>query len=267
MSVDRLAIATGLLRDVAPATAADAAATRARILAAVAPRRGPRRAAVRVLLFLAATLALSGAWAGTHPSLRFVWRNALHFVAPGRDATPPSPMHGPSVLPAVASAQPAGDLPASVATSALPPVVSVDALPRTGAPRATVAPRASVAPPAATASGPPVDVNSPLPEASAPSADSPAPSEAHRELALYAAAHRAHFVDHDPTAALRAWDTYLAAAPSGRFAPEARYNRAIALLRLSRRAEARQALAPFASGAYGEYRREDASRLLRALGR
>jgi len=45
---------------------------------------------------------------------------------------------------------------------------------------------------------------------------------------------------------------------------EARYNRAICLVRLGRRAGARAALAPFASGAYGGYRQEDARALLDA---
>jgi hypothetical protein len=84
--------------------------------------------------------------------------------------------------------------------------------------------------------------------------------------ALYREAHEAHFVRHDPAAALAAWDHYLAAAGSGgRMSLEARYNRAIALVRLGRRDEARQALEPFARGEYGGYRREDAARLLASL--
>jgi hypothetical protein len=92
-----------------------------------------------------------------------------------------------------------------------------------------------------------------------------APDNVSEADALYAAAHRAHFVDRDPAAALRAWDTYLAVAPSGPFAPEARYNRALALVRLGRRAEARDALAPFAAGAFGGYRATEARALLGAL--
>jgi hypothetical protein len=251
MSLDRLALAAGALRDVSPATSADAAATRARILAAAAPRRRRRRVAVRLLLSLAATLVLSAAWAGTHRLLGSVWRNAVHFVAPGRDAPRPSPTHAPASLPDVAPPPtPASTVPASTAPPV--PVVSVDALPRASVSGAPSAPHAAVVLPATTSASP---------------ADVPEAGEADRDLVLYAAAHRAHFVDHDPAAALRAWDAYLAAEPSGRFAPEAHYNRAIALLRLSRRAEARDALAPFASGAYGDYRREDARRLLEALGR
>jgi len=84
--------------------------------------------------------------------------------------------------------------------------------------------------------------------------------------ALYRDAHDAHFVRRDPGAALAAWDRYLAAAgPSGRFTLEARYNRAISLVRLGRKTEAAEALRPFARGDYGGYRREEAEGLLRTL--
>ena len=85
------------------------------------------------------------------------------------------------------------------------------------------------------------------------------------ETPLYEAAHEAHFVTRDPAQALAAWDAYLAKYPSGRFAPEAKYNRAISLLRLGRKDEAREALAPFADGTYGDYRKRDATRLLDTL--
>jgi hypothetical protein len=82
---------------------------------------------------------------------------------------------------------------------------------------------------------------------------------------LYRAAHRAHFVERNPERALRGWDEYLAQARGGRFALEARYNRALCLIRLERNAEAQSALEPFARGDFGAYRRDEATRLLRAL--
>jgi hypothetical protein len=82
---------------------------------------------------------------------------------------------------------------------------------------------------------------------------------------MYAAAHSAHFAVRDPAAALRGWDAYLATYPNGRFAQEARYNRAIALVRLGRATDARTALAPFADGTYGGYRQPEARALLEAL--
>jgi tetratricopeptide (TPR) repeat protein len=87
-------------------------------------------------------------------------------------------------------------------------------------------------------------------------------SESAAALDLFSAAHRAHFAGGDHEAALRAWDSYLAADPEGSFELEARYNRAICLLRLGRVSEARTALAPFAEGRFGDYRRDEAVALL-----
>jgi tetratricopeptide (TPR) repeat protein len=84
---------------------------------------------------------------------------------------------------------------------------------------------------------------------------------------LYREAHEAHFARHDFQAALALWDRYLALTPLPGLAVEARYNRAIALFRLGRRAETRQALRPFADGDYGSYRAAEARALLDALAR
>jgi hypothetical protein len=120
------------------------------------------------------------------------------------------------------------------------------------------APTAEAAPSPAS---PPAAPEPPRPPA-ASSAIPPDSAEAH---ALYSAAHRAHFVDRSWSTALVAWDRYLAAAPRGRFAAEARYNRALCLVRLGRTGEARAALEPFASGRYGAYRREEARALVEAM--
>lgn len=90
--------------------------------------------------------------------------------------------------------------------------------------------------------------------------------EAGALLALYRQAHRQHFVDRDYPAALESWNRYLAAGP-GPLALEARYNRAIALAHLRRREEAIEALRPFADGAWGAYRRQEASQLVETLRR
>ena len=93
-----------------------------------------------------------------------------------------------------------------------------------------------------------------------------APSDADAAAdALYQRAHALHFQAGSWSAARAAWDAYLAAAPRGRFATFAHYNRALCLLRLGRTAEARSALALFASGAFGGYRRAEAQSLLDAL--
>ena len=104
------------------------------------------------------------------------------------------------------------------------------------------------------------------PATSAATEAAPAPAATPDVDALYRTAHDAHFARRDYAAALAAWDAYLAAAgPGSRMLIEARYNRGIALARLGRGAEAVKALEPFASGEYGDYRRDDARRLLEKL--
>ena len=73
-----------------------------------------------------------------------------------------------------------------------------------------------------------------------------ADTDAAVEESAYEAAHRAHFAERDPTKALRGWDAYLAAYPDGRFSLEARYNRALTLVRLGRTDEARDLIAALA---------------------
>lgn len=80
-------------------------------------------------------------------------------------------------------------------------------------------------------------------------------------LSVYQRAHQSHFKEQDFAEALRAWNLYLRLDPGGPLALEARYNRALALLRLGRTLEAREALQPFARGEYGEYRRREATQL------
>jgi len=85
------------------------------------------------------------------------------------------------------------------------------------------------------------------------------------ERLAYERAHRAHFFTDSPARALAAWDQYLAAYPHGTFAPEARYNRALCLVRLGQLAPAANALRPFAAGRPGGYRHHEACLLLRWL--
>jgi hypothetical protein len=103
------------------------------------------------------------------------------------------------------------------------------------------------------------------PAPAAPSEVAQTPAGPPSDDAAYLRAHRLHFGGGDPAAALAAWDAYLQAFPDGRFAPEARYNRAIDLLKLRRYDEARLALQPFAGDAYGSYHRDDARAILRSL--
>jgi TolA-binding protein len=113
-------------------------------------------------------------------------------------------------------------------------------------------PRLSVAPRAPVEIAPAVPVPPP-----APAVDG--------ELAVYGAAHTAHFARKDPAKALRLWNAYLQRYPQGRFVPEASYNRALTLIRLGRDAQAIAALKPIAAGRFGAYRRQEAEALLGAL--
>jgi hypothetical protein len=127
--------------------------------------------------------------------------------------------------------------------------------------------------PAPTSARAPATVTSAAPATATPSpSTAPAPSESEpssagvvAEADVYARAHRLHFDGADPRAALAAWDDYLIRYPGGRFAPDARYNRAIDLLKMRKYAEARAALQPFADGSFGGYHREDARELLRSI--
>jgi len=64
---------------------------------------------------------------------------------------------------------------------------------------------------------------------------------------------------------LASWERYLSNYPDGRFAPEARYRKALALARLGRGTEALSAFLWFTDNDEGKYRREDALRWIRAL--
>lgn len=86
------------------------------------------------------------------------------------------------------------------------------------------------------------------------------------DLSLYQVAHKLHFNDKNYSAAIGAWDEYLRGSPSGAFVAEARYNRAICLLKLGRKEEARVALQPFADGKVaGGYRQDEAKKLLERI--
>lgn len=101
-------------------------------------------------------------------------------------------------------------------------------------------------------------------EAAPPSASAPATAEP-SDLERYHAGYAAQYERHDYGAALVAWNAYLQHVPGGRFTPDVRYNRAVALAELGRKQEAIAALAPFAAGAYGPLRQQSATKLTRKL--
>ncbi len=123
-------------------------------------------------------------------------------------------------------------------------------------PEDVLLPASPSAPPPPTA-----QVRAPARRVRPPAPEQPGPS------ALFARAQALHFNEHRYAEAVAAWEAYLAAAPQGTFAPEARYNLGVALLRLGALPGARQALAPFAAGELGGYRQEDARALIEEIDR
>jgi hypothetical protein len=235
---DVLARAARALRETRGGAPAGPSAGRGRVLALAVTRRRRRLRVIAVLVPLAAVLVLSTAWAATTGRMRSFFEGLVRSGAPEVHGSavvaspPPAPLPSPSAAPpptAPSRAPDEDDAGSSIDVLSLP-----------------------VAPPRASQAA----------TRPAPTAD----AAANVEEDLYAVAHHAHFVSRDPGAALKAWDAYLAAYPRGRFALEARYNRALSLVRLGRAAEARQALAPFADGSLGGYRRHEAGELLEVLG-
>lgn len=206
-----------------------------------------RRVTRWVVLPVAAALCASTAWASVTGHLPKAISSLLEteHQAPSPAPTPPPPPSLPLSPPPPPSPPPPQD-----------PIADPIADP-------PVAPTAPAQPAPVVASAPKAPPSSSVP-AIAPSAP---PSANDPHAALFADAHRIHFVEKDPARAITAWDAYLAAAPNGRFAPEARYNRALALVRLGRHAEAKKELEAFANGSFGEYRRSEARALLDALAR
>jgi len=229
---DTLAEAFAALREETDGESTNAAETRRAVLLEATQKRRRKLIIARIVLPIAAVFAISTAWA----------------AATGR-----LPKKITEIF--VAEREPHGQwAPVPVTTRELPPppvattVMTVEKPPIEDTP---------FVPPAAVTASAPKPTPSVKPSASVAAIDP--------EERLYKVAHEAHFVDRDWNAALAAWDGYIAAHPKGRFAPEARYNRALALVRLGRKDEAKTALAPFADGTMGGYRQREARELLDAM--
>lgn len=224
-----------------------------RTLLATRKRAKTRTLTRFVLLPIAATLVASTVWAGATGRLGGVAHGVFDAVHDEHEA--------PAAVPSAALAP----APAPTPAPAPEPEPAPAPAPAAAAQGAEGARSEEGAKPAASdrpAAQPVARVAASAPPASAPPAsDKATDPSAH----LFDEAHRLHFVDKDSARALDAWDAYLRAAPQGRFVPEARYNRALALVRLGRTSEAAQELRAFATGTYGEYRRDDARALLEAI--
>ena len=284
---DELERAVRALRQEGDAPAPQARLTRERILVELRPARRARRWvwAIPLAALLGGSTVLAAT--GRLPEVLSSVAHAFGLTPPESEATRTDPHAARTNVPvAPTSTAPSEDVAPSV--PALSPAASDGS--------ATPAPESTVAAPAehpeavaarksegapdthpsgaedpAAASSRTQAIARPVASTQAPSEKpTPAPStqpapEGPDALALYRAAHRLHFVEQNPAAALVAWDAYPANDPGGPLAIDARYDRALCLLRLGRRDEARRALQPFAEGKYGAYRQSDAKALLDAL--
>lgn len=251
---DVLQAATRALREETSRPDTSARFTRLRVMASLRESEVRRRTQTVLLLPFAACLAVASAWgmaAGTITDMREAVTRAL----------------GIEVAPAEPSAKPAEKRPRRLAK---PPSEPRPLAPVPGAPSDPEAAPANDPEPA-PAPAPIEGSAETLDEAPKPLVNqalrplrprAAAPDPAHE---LYRAAHQAHFGGGDWQRALTAWEAYLRAAPRGRLAPEARYNRALCLARLGRTAAAREALEPFARASAGSYRQREASELLAVL--
>jgi hypothetical protein len=213
-----------------------ATATRLRVMRSIENRARSRHQLVGLATTIAILLGGTVSWALATGHVATLWAPAPQpriapVVAPPAPPTPPPRRHH------VTTAEPRPAPPEAVTPpeQVPPPVTPVTPVPAPPRP-----PHRAVALPPA----PPVE-------------------------ALYRRAHQLHFHGSDPAAAVAAWDAYLAAEPDGLFAVEARYNRALLLVRLGRYAEARAALVPFARGEVVPegYRQAEAEQIVERLAR
>jgi len=131
----------------------------------------------------------------------------------------------------------------------------------------TIAPIVSVAPvaPVASVVTPLVESGATAPVRSVTRTIKLAPDDSeHRALRAYREAERLQFDDKDYTRALDAWDRYIPLAGKSPLLVDAKWQRALCLVRLGR-PEAREALEPFANGELGAYRQNEARTILDTL--
>jgi len=206
------------------------AATRLRVVRSLETRARSRHQLVGVVTTIAILLVGTVSWALATGHVATLWAPAPRVEPEVAPPPPPRPSHRRQAM--------AVDPKPSLPPEAVAPPAPVAVPPSPPPPP----PRRAIAPPPSPPAAPPVEV-------------------------LYRRAHELHFHGRDPARALAAWNSYLAVEPDGRFSVEARYNRALVLVRLGRYAEARAALVPFARGEVlpEGYRQAEAEQLVERL--
>lgn len=256
MSDDLLAQMTSALREEHDGATAAPEATRGRVIRALGERRPRRSGLLFVGIPLFVILGGSTAWAAATGQLDDIVAQTVA-VFSGKAVEPPRESQAQQPGDAV-SARQSKQLPKDLHAQKEPaePAAAQDAMPAQAIP-------AQIVPAQATKLRTTTVSSTPSATAAPHTTDKQDASDA--ALLVFKRAHRAHFDRGDCSAALQDYARYLALEPAGSFAPEARYNRGVCAARLGQLNLARQALTPFANGSAGNYRQEEARRILDAL--
>jgi TolA-binding protein len=231
---DQLALGVRALRELT-GKPADGRASRARVLVRAACRVRQRRRLRLAGLVVLVVLAVPSASAGFLHAWR-TWRSLATRATTTLPAQTKVPRaHTPS-------------------TAWLPSPEAPTELPATASEDAPMGARLSKHPSGARAQTPEQGLAHPHDKAHA------------SEFVVYERAHRSHFHQDHAAEALRLWEAYLEQFPSGRFLPEARFNRAVCLVRLDKLAQARETLAQILAQGTTSDATEQAARLLAKLG-
>lgn len=244
--------------------------TRARLLDSAAQQRKKRANPLRWMVPFVLTLGAGTALAHfTHEYFPEVWNavvpDALERSVPEADvvrraAKPkkkpePLALAVPAPAPIEPAPTPAPAIEAPVEVAPAPAIATVEPAPTRPRSKRIHAPASVEREPAVIA-----DETKPVitvkPATAAPPAES-------AELALFRRAQKLHTAK--DRGAIAAWDDFLRVAPNSPLATEARYNRALSLIRAGRSDDARKALAPFARGDMSGYRQREATELIDAL--
>ncbi len=258
MSDELLGKGARALRETGAFDEEEAAIVRARILTTLGERKRRRARKVIVLVPLAAVLVATTALATTNEGFSGAIRSLAALIGVIEEA----PARADRIEAAPKSSAPRMARPSEAADLAAPALDEIDegeTLVTDSEPALTEVPE--VSPPKREAKSEKVAAAEPSPSPPVPETVPKRPAD----LSRFERAYQLHFVDKDYEHALLAWEGYLRTSPGGQLAVEARYNRAMALVRLGRHREARIALEPFARGVHGGYRQSEAQAILSAL--